>query len=392
MRTITFIKKAFPKILAGLLPLGLSAQSSLHITSGCKMVLAGASKLVLNDISFVNDGVLSSSLLGLVRFMGTANPNVSIGGVTTSTFGTLQFFRPVGDITLNGDIKINFVLSLNQGRIRLNNHNIGLGTSGAIMAESSVNYITSDNGGSITVTRTFIGGATLNPGNIGLEITPANGSNTGGTWTVTRRHQSVDLNGKGIVSIKRTFNVTGSQSASTNFRVRYFYNDVDVFDALEDQMVVWNQPFLGGDYNQLGKDSNSTTANWVALSGIHSLINFALGQPSLGNGDPSVRDKTKKQSSALQSLTDPSSPLTAAAAKVYPNPAHDLFTIDISSPGTQQMRISLFDQSGHLMQQKDIYCQTGKNTISWDMGKFSAGVYYLSFDNGSLKNIKIVKE
>jgi len=372
--------------MAGLLPFGASAQS-LHITTGCKMVMAGGANLMLSNINFVNDGVLTAPVPSCVRFIGAGNSGISIGGASTTSFALFQILRP-GDLTLNADIEVRSFLSLSQGRIQLNNHTLNLGTAGMILGENNSNYITGTSGGSILATKNFVAASPANPGNIGLEITLAAGT-VGGTLTIERKHQSETVTPGGIQSIQRSYTVTGTKVGQTNMKLRAFYTDPDIFDTDEAQMVFWTGN--AGGFQQIGKDSNNTSANWVAKSGFTAGGHFVLANPNTGGG-ATMGVHPGSQTTGVQGLTDPAGASAVSSARVYPNPVHDQFVLELSGKAAKEVRIGLYDASGHLLQQKEWYCQIGKNTISWDLSGYGAGIYYLSIPDSGVKNIKIVKE
>ena len=81
-----------------------------------------------------------------------------------------------------------------------------------------------------------------------------------------------------------------------------------------------------------------------------------------------------------------------STVKLYPNPTHDRFVIDLFSNESKEVLIGLFDRSGRLVRQQKVYALAGRNTIPWDLDNFAPGIYFLSFEGLGLRNIKIVKE
>ena len=148
----------------------------------------------------------------------------------------------------------------------------------------------------------------------------------------------------------------------------------------------------GGAFTELGKDSNDLTAKWVVKSGINLIGRFTTG-PDLQGGLIQPGGNSSRSNGMNQS--DPaalSNGLAASKVKVWPNPAHDHITISLFSQEAKEILFSLYDPSGHLLQQRLFYCAAGANNLSWDLTNYPAGVYYLSYGSQGGKNIKIVKE
>jgi len=72
---------------------------------------------------------------------------------------------------------------------------------------------------------------------------------------------------------------------------------------------------------------------------------------------------------------------------LYPNPAHDKLNLTISTnkPGRLQARI--IDNAGRVLQQQTITFVPG-NSLSFDINKLAAGVYYLELKGETLNERK----
>jgi hypothetical protein len=388
MDNMNFIRVSLCRIMAVFLPFGVAAQGGLHITPGGKMVTVGTANLVLNSTSFVNDGNFApgNSTVAFTGFSLAAFPT-GIGGTVASSFNKIVINKDFGDVVLGNDVKINSAITMNGGNLRLNNHTVDLGATGSILGENNVSHITGTTGGSVLATRAFFTAAPLNPGNIGLEILAAGPAGTVGTFTVERKHLSETLNSNGVQSIQRSFTITGTPKAALDLRLRFFYQDSDIFDANENSMIIWTPSDIGNQFVQVGKDSNNAVSNWVVKNGITQLGHYVLANPDNGGGT-STGIKPKKVDGSSLALADDGS---TAKIKVYPNPTQDQFTIELFSKEAKLVLMGLYDQSGRLLQQREIYCVAGRNSIRWDLGKFVAGTYYLSAAGLGLKNSKIVK-
>ena len=83
---------------------------------------------------------------------------------------------------------------------------------------------------------------------------------------------------------------------------------------------------------------------------------------------------------------------TNALVKLYPLPARDKLTIVLISDKEKDCTLSLYDQLGHLVESKKVHYREGINTIEWNVSSYSAGTYYILFDNLGVKSAKIIKE
>ncbi|HEV8285162.1 MAG TPA: T9SS type A sorting domain-containing protein [Chitinophagaceae bacterium] len=84
--------------------------------------------------------------------------------------------------------------------------------------------------------------------------------------------------------------------------------------------------------------------------------------------------------------------ITSTSIRVYPNPSYNKFRVDLFTKTAKPVQIDLYDQSGHLLQRKEIYCTAGTGSTLWDMSRYAAGVYFIKIENLGLKNIKIIKQ
>lgn len=346
------------------------------------MVMNGTAKLVLNNASFINDGdfIAGSST---VVFTGSI-PVATIGGATTTSFGNLSIQKSSGDVLLNKDITMGGTINMITGNIRLNNRNVALGNSGSISGESNSSYITGPSGGSITVTRSFTSAIALNPGNIGAELKITGGSGKVGAVTIQRTHvpESLSTGGSGI---QRVFTITPPVGlVILSARLRFFYVDPELNGSTESALEVWTRSGAGHFFVPLGKDNNDATQNWVLKDGITELSAFTLAT----EGEISVMRNSNGGLNPAGEETLGNSMLASA----YPNPAKDNFFVTITTREVKKVSIQLFDVSGHLLQTKEVNCMRGGNIVQWDISKYASGVYYLSFKNHTVKNIKIIKE
>jgi Secretion system C-terminal sorting domain len=388
MKNIKFIKNMLPKIMAMLLPFEVLGQS-VHITTGCKMVMTGSVKLVLNNTGFVNDGNFTAGNSSVI-LSGNSNSGVTIiGGNSLSSFYNVAISKSAGNVRLNNDIAINGTINMISGNVELNAYTVNLGNTGNIRGERNQSFIMGSGsgivGGRVLVTKQMVSGTAFNPGNIGVELFTTNNL---GVVTIERRHEQEELL-NGSVSIKRSFAISAANLVTIpDIRLRFFYIDEELNGNLETRLGLFTRGGIGSFLLPLGRDSIDTIQNWVLKNGLGKMGFFSLAddQGGIGTGDDSrTANSTNKNSASATAVA-------MSIRNVYPNPVTNSLTVDIFSKAAKKIAVGLYNESGQLLHQKEVYCAEGINSISWDMHSYAAGVYYLSFKNRELKNIKIIKE
>lgn len=197
-----------------MLPVGLAAQN-LKI-NGCYVILNGPVHLVLHNAGLNNNGSLYSAS-GKVWFTGD-QPSV-IGGTSPTGFREVVISKSTGAVTLQKDIQVPGSITMNSGKLLLNNHTLDLGSSGSIIGESNQSYITGFTGGRVLTTKKLVSAAIgLNPGNIGVALTS---SVPLGNVTIERKHIQEPLFG-GLLSINRSFVITSNVTGGLDVTLRFF--------------------------------------------------------------------------------------------------------------------------------------------------------------------------
>jgi hypothetical protein len=260
---------------------------------------------------------------------------------------------------------------LDSGNLQLNGYLLDLGSSGSIVGERNEARITGVRGGAVRVTSVLNGPQSVNPGNIGVEIT--SDANLGAT-VITRGHFQLTNSG-GETSIERWFDIEPETNTSLHASLRFFYLDGELAGKNKNALAL----FSGDEtWTRWGKDDAgagdnagaNAGANWVLKSNLDQLHRF-----SLTIGSSSAFSKTDRAITSMQ---------------VYPTPCHNDFTLQIVREKDGNGVIYLYDEWGRLLEERKGYWQAGVNTISWDIGKYAAGVYYLSM--GSDCTLKVIKQ
>ena len=361
MKSYDNFRRHIPALLAVLLPLGLCAQS-LHTGPGTQLVISGAPSIVLSDAAMVNDGTLTA---GNSLFIFTGNTGRPfIGGNSPVSFYGLSLRRPSGSLLLDNNISVSGILSMDDGNIELNNHSIDLGATGSIAHERNESRITGVNGGTVKATALLNAPQSVNPGNIGVEITsPA----WMGLTTVTRGHMAQN-NAPGETGIQRYFDITPSVNTDLHARLRFYYFDNELAGNDKNGLSLFASKNGPQDWSLSGRDNTSGIAGWVVKNDIGQLNRFTLAIANNNAG-----------------------PL-AVSARAWPNPSHEGFTLSLVSNTEKDYSLGLYDQQGKLLEAKNFHCLPGNNQLQWDISRYAAATYYLRSNQPGLKKIAIVKQ
>jgi hypothetical protein len=328
-------------ILWALLPLSLHAQV-LRLEPGVQVVAQGAPVLVLNNISLMHNGsfVPDSSTV-----LFTGDQASSIEGAQPVFFHNLSIGRVV---QVYNSISVAGQISMDGGNLQLNTYTLDLGSTGSIMGERNGSSIQ----GKVTATAFLSAPQEVNPGNIGVAFTSP--SNLG-TTTITRGNVSL-ADG----SIQRYFDISPENNTHLQASLRFYYLAEDLGGIAKKELNLFQQD----GWVCLGRDAADDTAQWVMKNNIDRLQRFTLAK----------------------------GPVEGSLVQIYPNPAHDVFSIRLYSPTDQAGTVCLYDGGGRLVGLKEIHCQVGSNTIQWRVTGLAAGMYYVVFKNLRLQSRAVLKE
>jgi hypothetical protein len=377
------LHRLLPKILAAMLPLTTAAQS-LHTTAGVKLILSGPVNLVLNNTSFVNDGSFTagSSKVLIVGNAGIQN----IGGNGVTNLNNLSINKSAGFVQLNRNIAVANLLTMTQGNLELNTFSVSLGATGSLTGESSLSAVTGEHGGSITAVKKWIPGIAINPGNLGIEIST---SNNLGVITVERSHLATELLNGGE-TIRRGYNITNTNFISIpDISLKLSYLDEELINNVEQGLVMFARSGIGNFMLPIGADASDPNQNFVHQSGLIQLGFFSVAND---NGGAAFRfPKVDGPASGNKEPVIVRNSIVKAVAKIYPNPVHQSFTLEMLVPRPMKLSATLVNESGMVVDRKEIYCGGDNNTVNWNMLHFSPGNYYLKFNDKNIKTLKIVK-
>ncbi len=356
----------FGLILAACLPFMVQAQG-MRLTEGVHLVMQGAPALVFDNAGIINNGNIVSDS-GTVIFTGDGSAGKSfIGGNQPVSFYNLRIDRSFNDVELDNDILVNGIVQMNQGILQLNNHLLDLGSTGMINGENNNSFITGTHGGIIKIAAMLNAPQGMNPGNIGVELTsPANL----GLTTISRGHiQQFGSNGE--ASVQRYFEITPELNTGLDASLRFHYLEAELAGNRPDELSLFSSP----------ENEN----RWSAML-----------NKNINRGDYSVRedhlDQLHRYTLAVGKARVPDNLNMGPSVHVYPNPTVNEFTVTIFSTREKTETIQLYDPLGHLLEQKDLHCRQGVNTVEWNIGKYATGVYLIRFSDPAFRNLQIMKQ
>jgi hypothetical protein len=196
-------------------------------------------------------------------YWGTAGNECTIS--TTPTVNNL-FISPSANPTLGSNFVVNGSLCI-QRDIDLSGRTITLGSSAYLYEGTHRFYGTS---GTITTTRTLNNLSNENVGGLGFVITSA--ANLGST-IITRGH-TVQTSGENE-GISKFYNVTPTTNTGLDATVTYYYNEAELNDIEEVDLVLYKSVDNGSSWVNVG-GTVSAENNYVTLSGVNGFSSWTL--------------------------------------------------------------------------------------------------------------------
>jgi hypothetical protein len=339
----------------------LKAQE-MRISDGLNISLDGPVHLVLNNMRMVNNGQFKADN-GTVLFTGSSNSgSVFIGGSSPIQFHHLTVDFNSGDLQLQNRLFISGDLTLLQGNIDLNNYNIDLGTTGRIVGESRYARITSRNGGYVKATTNLNEPRTINPGNLGLQLTT---NKNMGITTITRGHVQ-QVNAKGELSIQRYYDVASEFASNIQAEVVADFLDVESTSINSNEISLWRSQDGGRNWTTVAKNNNTYV--------IDDANRFQPLRLTYFKGKPDNNS------------------ISAAYIQLYPNPVVEKFTLLFSYQKQEELTINLYNQSGQLLETRRIKTFNGLNKLDWQVGKYPGGNYQLRLIADGVRNLSFTKQ
>ncbi|MBN9381942.1 MAG: T9SS type A sorting domain-containing protein [Chitinophagaceae bacterium] len=269
-KDILAVSKKYALLL--LLPLCTRSQG-ITITPGASLALTGNATLTIQDGGLTNNGTFSAGG-STVLFSGTAaTGNSFIGGGGPMVFYHLTVNKTSNDVLLNSNIAVNGNLTMQSGNLQLNNYTVDLGSgAGAILGENNNARITGTTGGTVNKTVTLNAPVSVNPGNIGVEITST--ANLGSTL-IKRGHVQQTSSGGGL-SIHRYFDIIPTNNSALSANLKFYYFDNELAGRNKPELTQWESSDGGTHWSYLGQDQLDNTNDWVLKNTIATFSRMTL--------------------------------------------------------------------------------------------------------------------
>ncbi|MBS1655095.1 MAG: T9SS type A sorting domain-containing protein, partial [Bacteroidetes bacterium] len=426
------------------------------IYNTANIVVNGNANITIQDGAFQNNGTFAADMSTVVLSGSAATTVSAIGGSSTTTFNNLTINKTSNGTQLAGNIAVNGNLTMQSGNLDMNLYNIDLGSgSGTIVNENNNARITGTAGGNIIKTVSLNAPSSVNPGNIGIEISSS--ANLGNT-VIKRGHVQQTANGG--FSIYRYFDITAVNNSSLNASLKMYYFDGELAGINKTDLQFYRSEDIGTTWSLAGKDNSDETNDWVIKNNIDRLSRWTLSAnltalpvqlisftATLINRQThlkwttaqeinsnhfdverspdavsfnrllSVRANGNTNSPSNYYATD-TDPLTDNYYRLkeidndgrysyssvvhiildnntsylaYPNPAKNIFFLGIYALESKSSKIALIDASGRLLQEKSVQLRQGNNLLQWDISSLAKGTYFLKSTDSSVPVIKMMK-
>jgi hypothetical protein len=261
--------------------------NNTFIGTDASLVLANGSTLQVTG-NFTNLGTFTPNN-STVEFTGSGDSFITMPS-ESKTFRNIQINKTgEGQVRLGSNIAVTGNVTFSSGRLRLEQKELDLGTTGNLVGESATSYAYCDcPSATIKATRTIGAGATVEAGTLGLSISPAVNM---GTVVIERRHQRLPVpvyssaldDYNQVNSIERSYLVkdpagnTVQNNGSLNATIVFKYINDEGLNALSIyKRANSTEPWV--EYGGLQNTENNT----VTFTGWQSFSELTLG----GFGSP----------------------------------------------------------------------------------------------------------
>ena len=77
----------------------------------------------------------------------------------------------------------------------------------------------------------------------------------------------------------------------------------------------------------------------------------------------------------------------ALQAKVFPNPAEDIITVDFQTPTDNNLQVFVMDTKGSEMLRREFYTYAGSHSFTIDISQYPTGTYVVYLQHGAYKKV-----
>ncbi|MDX5347637.1 MAG: T9SS type A sorting domain-containing protein, partial [Hymenobacteraceae bacterium] len=242
---------------------GIIQANNMTVATGATVTVSGGIMHLYGN--FNNSGTLTHTS-GTVEMIGDASQQLS--GTTLSNLKVVGS----GTKVLATNVTVTGSVVMEAGLLNTSGNTLILGPT-ATLTESSTSYIT----GNVETTRSVSTATTVNFGCIGLELTPASGSNMPGATTVVRVTGS-PVNTGTSSSIPRYFDIVSVVDNNLDVTMAFKYLDNEVSTFNEDNFVLYKSTDGGTSWVKQAGSAVDKTTNTVTLANVTGFSSWTVGE------------------------------------------------------------------------------------------------------------------
>ncbi len=269
------MKKFFFAVLFFALSISV-ANAQFIINNGTHVVISDTTKIVLNNLGWVQRGSMTPGK-STVIFKGTTASLIATDG-NNPTFYKLLLDKPTTILGLADTISVQQEMVFSQGNLDLNGNLLNLGNTGKLTNEQENSRVISTTpNGQIIRTVDFTGAiTTADSGQLGLAITT---SRPLGPTQIIRSHDIQAFPGGS--SIQRYFDIIPTNNSELDATLRFSYFDGELNSLSEGDLTLFNSPDNGINWNPMGTSNKDPNLNFLEQTGVPVLNRITAS--SIGN-------------------------------------------------------------------------------------------------------------
>jgi hypothetical protein len=138
-----------------------------------------------------------------------------------------------------------------------------------------------------------------------------------------------------------------------------------------------------------GQNTNSVVVNYGnSLTGNQTIKVVAA---NICGVSTAIKSVTLTRGNCPTAKESEANSLLVNEVKLYPNPANNVFNVELNTSADAQMEMTVYSMNGSLVSSKNIQLSEGNNTITEDISYLSNGIYFVKFNNTSTNEMIIKK-
>lgn len=137
-----------------------------------------------------------------------------------------------------------------------------------------------------------------------------------------------------------------------------------------------------------GQNTNSVVVNYGTLTGNQTI---KVAAANICGVSTAVKSVTLTRGNCPTAKESEANSLLVNEVKLYPNPANNVFNVELNASADAQMEMTVYSMNGSLVSSKNIQLIEGNNTITEDISYLSNGIYFVKFNNTSTNEMIIKK-